>query len=171
MNITFEIDGVGLVMLPETHHMLFDPEQAREFIKKDRKVRRHYLYPLLDATAHFACSFLIAPQGCEPFDLPREPWIIILGDHLHFAWGPKAFDAKLLDAMIKSAGQFVIISSGPEPLAYRVAATVAVRDRLNALLIETRPHQQEAWRSRIEEIRGADAPILLCVPHPTEAAT
>jgi hypothetical protein len=171
MNISFEIDGVGLVMLPETHHVVFEPEEARKLIKSDRKVRRSYLYPLLDATAHFACSLLIAPQGCEPFDLPREPWIIIIGDDLHFAWGPKAFDAKLLDAAIKSAGQFVIISSGPEPFAYRVAATAAVRDRRNALLIETQPHQQEAWRSRIEEIRGADAPIFFCVPHPTEAAT
>jgi hypothetical protein len=170
MNITFEIDG-ALVMLPETHHVVFEPEKARKFIKSDRKVRLTHLYPLLDATAHFACSFLIAPQGCEPFDLPREPWIIILGDDLHFAWGPKAFDAKLLDAAIRSAGQFVIISSGLEPFAYRVAATAAVRDRRNALLIETRPHQQEAWRSRIEEIRGADAPIFFCVPHPTEAAS
>ena len=83
----------------------------------------------------------------------------------------KAFDEKLLDAAIKSAGQFVIISSGPEPFAYRVAATAAVRDRRNVLLIETQPHQQEAWRSRIEEIRGADAPIFICVPHPTEATT
>jgi hypothetical protein len=171
MKITFEIDGVGLVILPEADHVVFEPEKARKMIKSDRRVRQSYLYPLLDATAHFACSFLIAPQGCKPFDLPREPWIIIIGDDLHFAWGPKAFDAKLLDAAIKSAGQFVIISSGPEPFAYRVAATAAVRDRRNALLIETRPHQQEAWRSRIEEIRGADAPIFFCVPHPTEAAT
>jgi hypothetical protein len=170
MSITFEING-ALVMLPETQHVVFEPEKARKLIESDRKVRRSYLYPLLDATAHFACSFLIAPQGCEPFDLPREPWIIVIGDDLHFAWGPKAFDAKLLDAAIKSADQFVIISSGPEPYPYRVAATVAVRDRRNALLIETRPQQQEAWRSRIEEIRGTDAPIFLCVPHPTEAAT
>ena len=169
MSITFEIDGAGTVILPRIPHVVFDPEQTRKSNEKDRNVRRHYLYPLLDATAHFACSLLIAPQGCEPFDLPRDPWIIIVGDDLHFAWGPKAFDAKLLDAAIKSAGQFVLVSSGPEPFAYRVAATVAVRDRRNALLIETRPHQQEAWRSRIEEIRGADAPIFFCVPHPTEA--
>jgi hypothetical protein len=171
VSITFEIDG-ALVMLPETHHGVFEPEKARKSIESDRKVRRSHLYPLLDATARFACSFLIAPQGCAPFDLPREPWIIILGDDLHFAWGPKAFDATLLDAAIKSAGQFVIISSGPEPYPYRVAATVAVRDRRNALLIETLPHQQEAWRLRIQAIRGADAPIVMCVPHPTtEAAT
>jgi hypothetical protein len=170
MSFTFENDG-ATVILPRFPHVVFDPKQAREIIEKDRNVQRSHLYPLLDATAHFACALLMAPQGCEPFDLPRDPWIIIVGDDGHFAWGPKAFDAKLLDDAIKSAGQFVIISSGPEPFAYRVAATVAARDRRNALLIETRPHQQEAWRSRIEEIRGADAPIFLCVPHPTEAAT
>ena len=171
MSITFELDGVGTVLLPSIPHMLIEPEQARKSIKSDRNIRRSHLGPLLDATAHFACSFLIAPQGCEPFDLPRDPWIIILGDDLHLAWGPKAFDAKLLDAAIKSAGHFVIVSSGPDPFPYRIAATVAVRDRRNALLIETRPNQQEAWVSRIQEIRGADAPISLCVPHPTEAAT
>jgi hypothetical protein len=72
MNITFEIEGVGLVILPETHHVVFEPEWARKIIKSDRKVRQSHLYPLLDATAHFACSFLLAPQGCETFDLPRE---------------------------------------------------------------------------------------------------
>ena len=170
MSITFELDG-ATIFLPSIPHVLFDPKKARKSIESDRNIRRSHLYPLLDATAHFACSLLIAPQGCKPFDLPREPWIIILGDDLHFAWGPNAFDAKLLDAAIKSAGQFVIVSSGPEPFPYRVAATVAVRDRRNALLIETLPHQQEAWRTRIEEIRGPDAPIFLCVPHPTEVAT
>jgi hypothetical protein len=169
MSHTFEIDG-ATVHLPSIPHILFDPEKARKSIESDRKVRRSHLYPLLAATAHFACSFLIAPQGCEPFDLPREPWIIVIGDDLHFAWGPKAFDAKFLDAAIKSAGQFVIISSGPEPFPYRVAATVAVRDRRNALLIETLPCQQEAWRSRIEEIRGDNPPILMSVPRPSEGA-
>jgi hypothetical protein len=170
MSITFELDG-STVFLPSIPHVLIEPEKARKSIKSDRNMRRSHLGPLLEATARFACSFLIAPQGCEPFDLPREPWIIILGDDLYFAWGPKAFDANWLDAAIRSAGQFVIVSSGPEPFPYRVAATVAVRDRRNALLIETRPQQQDAWRSRIQGIRGADAPIILCVPHPTEAAT
>ena len=170
MSIIFESDE-DTVILSGPPPVPWDPEKTRTFIKANRNVRRSHLYPLLDATAHFACSLVIAPQGCDPFDLPREPWIIVLGDDLHFAWGPKAFDAKLLDAAIKSAGQFVIVSSGPEPFPYRVAATVAVRDRRNALLIETLPHQQEAWRTRIEEIRGPDAPIFLCVPHPTEAAT
>jgi hypothetical protein len=171
MAISFNTEHGFTVFLPETSTILFDPQQAREALKRDRGYKRSHLYPLLDATAHFACSLMIAPQGCNEFELPRDPWIIIVGDDLHFAWGPKAFDANLLDAAIKSADQFVIVSSGPEPFPYRAAATVAVRDRRNALLIETRPHQQEAWRSRIEEIRGSDAPIILCVPHPTEAAT
>jgi 5-methylcytosine-specific restriction protein A len=89
MAITFQTD-CATIMLPETCAQLVDPVKAREAIDRDRNIRRSHLYPLLDATARFACSFLIAPQGCEPFDLPREPWIIILGDDLHFAWGPKS---------------------------------------------------------------------------------
>jgi hypothetical protein len=37
MSVTFGIDG-ALVMLPETSHVLFDPEQARQSIEKDRNV-------------------------------------------------------------------------------------------------------------------------------------
>lgn len=59
MNITFEIDG-ALVMLPETHHVVFEPEKARKIIKSDRKVRRSHLYPLLDATAQEQAAALPA---------------------------------------------------------------------------------------------------------------
>jgi len=37
--ISFEIDGVGTVLLPSTSHVLFDPEQARKSIEKQRNVR------------------------------------------------------------------------------------------------------------------------------------
>ena len=73
---------------------------------------------------------------------------------MHFAWGPKAFPAESLDAAIKAADHCVMITSGPDPFPYRVAATVAVRDRKNALIIETLPHQKEAWQRRIEFVRG-----------------
>jgi hypothetical protein len=166
-NISFEIENVGMVFLPETSTILFDPQQAREALKRDRACRRSHLYPLLDATAHFACSWLIAPQGCDVFELPRDPWIITIGDDLNFAWGPNAFPATSLDAAIKAADHGVVITSGPDPYPYRVAATVAVRDRKNALLIETLPHQKEAWERRIEAVRGGkELPITFCVPFP-----
>ena len=61
----------------------------------------------------------------------------------------------------------VMITSGPDPYPYRVAATVAVRDRKNALIIETLPHQKEAWQRRIEHVRGADElPTIYCMPAP-----
>jgi hypothetical protein len=144
---------------------------TRQAIARDRNVRRSYLFPLLDAVASFACSWLIVPQGCAPFELTRDPWIITMGDDLHFAWGPKAFPTESLDAAIRAANQCVVITSGPEPYPYRVAATVAVRDRKNALIIETRPHQMEAWQQRIEAVRGSDnLPVLWCVPLPEKGA-
>jgi hypothetical protein len=166
--ISFEIEDVGTVFLPETSTILVDPQQAREALKRDRAYRRSHLYPLFDATARFACSWLMAPQGCDEFELPRDPWIITIGDDLNFAWGPDAFPAKSLDAAIKAADHGVVITSGPEPFPYQMAATVAVRDRKNALLIESLPHQMEAWKRRIELVRGADheLPIFHCVPFP-----
>jgi hypothetical protein len=170
MSITFETPE-ATVLLPESAAVLVDPQQAREAIKRDRNIRRSHLYPLFDATASFACSLLIAPQGCERFDLPRGPWIIVVGDDMHFAWGPQAFKGESLDAAIKDADQCVLITSGPEPYAYRVAGTLAVRDRKNVLVIESLPHQQEAWRSHIESIRGEnELPTFLCIPTPCEGA-
>jgi hypothetical protein len=37
--ISFELDGVGTVLLPSIPHMLFDPKQARKSIEKDGNVR------------------------------------------------------------------------------------------------------------------------------------
>ena len=165
MAISFDAEN-ATVFLPETLVVLTDPEKARQAIKRDVKMRRSHLFPLFDATAHFACSLLMAPQGCNEFELPRSPWIVSIGDDMHFAWGPKAFPANSLDAAITKADHFILITSGPEPFPYRVAATVAVRNRGNVLLIESLPHQHEAWRSRIEAIRGANPPMLMCVPEP-----
>lgn len=172
--ISFEHEGCT-VFLPETKSALVDPEQALQAIQRDRNIRRSHLYPLFDATARFACSLLIAPQGCQPFDLPRDPWIIAIGDDMHFAWGPQAFPAEALDAAIRAAGHGVVITSGPDPYPYRVAGTVAVKHRLNCLLIETLPHRRDAWRERIEAVRSADEfaaelRVTYCMPAPTKGA-
>lgn len=172
MAIQFEIDDACTVFLPEMPTMLLDPEQARQAIARDRNIRRSHLYPLLDAVARFACSKLLVPQGCNTFELPRSPWIIVIGDDMHFAWGPKAFPAMSLDAAIRAADHGVMITSGPDPYPYRVAATVAVRDRKNALVIETLPNQKEAWQARIDAAReGKHLPITYCMPAPTKGAT
>jgi hypothetical protein len=39
VSITIEIDG-ALVMLPETHHVLFEPEKARRIAAAAEQVRR-----------------------------------------------------------------------------------------------------------------------------------
>lgn len=175
MSISFESEEGCTLLLPETGPLLFDPEQARQAIKRDRNIRRSHLFPLMDATARFACSLLIMPQGCKPFDLPRDPWIVSVGDDMHCAWGPKAFPAETLDAAINTAGHCVMVLSGPDPFPYRVAATVAVRDRKNCLLIESLPHQKAAWLQRIESVRDTDdfagkLPITFCLPIRTKGA-
>jgi hypothetical protein len=169
MSLSFQTEDYT-VFLAETSVQLTDAEKARQAIKRDVKIRRSHLFAIFDAVAHFACSHLLAPQGCAAFELPRSPWIIVVGDDMHFAWGPEAFPEDSLNAAIKAANHFVIVTSGPAPMPYKVAATVAARDRKNALLIESLPHQQEAWLSRIEAIRGDNPPILMSVPQPSEGA-
>lgn len=169
MTIQFETEDGSTVFLPEVPAIPMDAEKARQALQRDRNIRRSHLYPLVDATAHFACSLLFAPQGCQAFDLPRAPWMLAIGDDLNIAWGPKAFPADSLDAAIKAADHGVMITSGPDPFPYRVVATVAVRDRKNALLIETLPHQKDPWQRRIEHVRGSDVlPITCCMPLPSK---
>jgi hypothetical protein len=164
MAISFDTEN-ATVLLPETSVILTEPQKARQAIKRDVRMRRSHLFPLFDATAHFACSLLMAPQGCNEFELPRSPWIVSIGDDMHFAWGPKAFPANSLDAAIAAAEHCVMITSGPDPFPYRIVATVAARDRKNVLLIETLPHQQRAWQARIEAARGErKLPTSYCIP-------
>lgn len=170
MSVSFETEH-GLVLLPKTQSIEIMATQARTFISKNRKVRTSHLYPLLDAVATFACSHMVVPQGCVAFGLPRAPWIICIGDDMHFAWGPQAFPAKSLDAVLVAADQCVLITSGPDKYPYRVAATRAARDRKNVVLIETRPPQQESWQSRIESVRnGQTLPIFFSISAPEAAA-
>ncbi|QDM27516.1 hypothetical protein FNL56_16345 [Tardiphaga sp. vice304] len=169
MSITIEAEGMT-VLLPEMPLVTIEPDKARAAIKRDRAIRRSHLFPLFDAVANFACSFLIAPQGCETFELPRSPWILYLGDDLHFVWGPRAFPADSLDKAINEASYAVIVSSGPEPYPYRMVATMAAKHRKNVLLIETRPNQSNAWKERIKAIRGSnELPVTHCMT-PPEAA-
>lgn len=164
MTIQFETEDGCTVLMPT---ILLEPEQARQALSRDRAIRRSHLYPLVDAVAHFACSWLMVPQGSAPFDLPRDPWIISIGDDFHFAWGPRGFPAEALDAAIKAADHCVLITSGPDQYPYKLAATFAVKKRQNELIIETLPHQKDAWQKRIEHVRGSDdLPMFYCFPAP-----
>ena len=168
MSITIKTEDYT-VLLSEASVHAYEPEKARQAIKRDVKIRCSHLFPLLEAVAHFSCSHLLAPQGCAAFELPRSPWIIVVGDDMHFAWGPEAFPKDSLNAAIKAADYFVLVTSGPEPTPYKVAAEVAARNRQNAILIESLPHQQDAWLSRIRQLRGANVPMLHCAPIPEGA--
>jgi hypothetical protein len=164
MSIIIEADGMT-VLLPETQSISNSAEKMREFIKKNPVVRSQYLFPLFDAVATFAVSLVMVPQGCETFELPRNPWIVYIGDDMHFAWGPQAFGAIALEGAILAADNCVLVTSGPDPFPYRYAATMAVKPRKNVLLIDSLPHQQEAWRQRIEKVRGTrELPIFCCIP-------
>jgi hypothetical protein len=128
---------------------LVEPKWARRALNHDKSLRRSHLFPLFDAAANFACSLLLLFPSGQTFDLPKSPWIIVVGDDLDRSYGPSAFHKESLDAAIKACEKCALITSGSAPEAYRLAATHAARGRHNVLLIETRPEQEEAWFSRI----------------------
>jgi hypothetical protein len=160
------------ILLPERAPFLYGRDEARKALQlgMGRGVSRHFKGPL-EATRDFGVHLLMAFQGSEAFDAPPSPWIAMLGDDMGFAIGPDAFGAVSLDRLILDAERAVIVSSGPEPHAYNVAATHAARDRRNCILIETLPPQVEAWKARFRAVRGKDdLPTLFCVPAPSECA-
>jgi hypothetical protein len=147
-----------------------DRQQARAALenKNFRRRCRHHR-PLLEIVRDFACSLLLVFQGQHEHPVPKgTPWIVILGDDTFAACGPEAFHGPSLDALITASDQAVLIMSGPEQLAYNVAATHAARDRRNVILIETLPSQQQAWEDRIRLIRHDDLPMFRCLPVPED---
>lgn len=160
----------SMVMLPRTTPILVPAAKARDAVARDRNIRRSHLGPLFDAAGSFACPLLIVVQGCDPFTVPSSPWIITIGDDLHFAWGPDAFDKQSLNTAMVAAEHCVLITSGPDPYPYRVAATMAAKHRRNVLLIESQPYQHDAWQQRIDKAReGKPIPTFCSMPEPASA--
>jgi hypothetical protein len=158
--IAITSDGRCRVLWPGA--ILIEREQASAMFDALSRNKRH-IKPLLGVVRDYACKLLLVWQNVAPFELPREPWIVLFGDDLFSAEGPEAFHAASVAAAFKAAGAFVVVASGPELDAYKHAATYAARERLNVVLIETLPEQEQAWIDRIEALRGPaeDFPVLV----------
>jgi hypothetical protein len=95
------------------------------------------------------------------FRVPLDkPTMLIIGDDLHLALGPKAFNTGSLRRFVQRAGHAIVVSSWPDPRAYAAAAYSAAVLREHAVLVETLPEFEQAW---IDAITGINPKINMTI--------
>ena len=129
-----------------------------------------HLTPVMQAVRYYGVRMVFVPQGVKDLDeaLPdvlAEPFIALIGDDMHQALGPKAFDRKMLTRLIRQADVAVIIACEALYEVYDQMSRQAAIGRRNVLIIETRPERELEWltclRSEVPKL-----PITLCTVKP-----
>jgi hypothetical protein len=137
-----------------------DREAATKALKGH--VPRHFL-GLLSIVRDYACGLLFTHQGHEPFTPPKAPWVVVIGDDLLTAEGPAGFHEESVRALLRDSYFVAIVATVAIPLPYDMASTCAARDRQNAVVIDTRPEQKDAWLAMVRDVQP-DAAIHVSLP-------
>lgn len=125
-----------------------------------------HLRPILMAVRDHGCGLLIEPQvkpaeTLPVFDLPaNRPVIVLIGDDMDDAFGPRGFHSKSLRRAVTACAGATVISSGTLTPAYASAAMLAVMSRRSVILVETRLTQEQAWVNGLHRINPS-LPVLL----------
>jgi hypothetical protein len=120
-----------------------------------------YLVPIIEAVRDGNAAFGLVLQGSESFEFPADyPAVIIIGDDLHEAFGPAAFDRASLARLFRNARAAAVVACEPLPKAYDTMLMAALAMRGCAVIVETQPEREAEW---MELIHGAacDLPLIL----------
>ena len=99
-----------------------------------------------EAASDFAICLMRVFQSQEPFELPIcDPFIAVVGDDLFRSLGPDGFEEDSIRKLLAAAGYIGIITGHPILRVYAEAATIAAKQRKNAVIIETRPEHGRDW--------------------------
>lgn len=110
-----------------------------------------HLRPIMLAVRDHGVSLCLVPQGKEWFSPPDHcPAIVLVGDDLHQAMGPKGFHRRSLVRFAKRCSGAVIVACAPLVTAYASAAASAAGLRQDVILIETRPEFEADWKAALE---------------------
>lgn len=115
-----------------------------------------WLAELHDAARERGLNIVTVFQGrmtaFSPFIEADEPTAVIIGDDLHQALGPAAFNAECMREVIKMACGAIIVCADPLPEYYACAARTALHFRRPVLIIETLDPWIRAWDALLLEI-------------------
>jgi hypothetical protein len=105
---------------------------------------------------------LHGPQGEQPFDPPtNRPTILLIGDDVHEAKGPRAFHQDSLRNFVNRSMGAVIVTCEPPLVAYAAAAGLAALGK-DVIIVETRPEHEADWKAALDAI-NPDLAYLLCL--------
>jgi len=111
-----------------------------------------------------------APSFAVPKHWKRAT-VVVLGDDLGWADGPRAFDRRSVRTVLEKADGIVLVASGSlsdtpngqTPLGYIKAVELALKGRNRlCVLIETLPEVEEAWLALMEKHRRMNAYVIFC---------
>jgi hypothetical protein len=147
----------SIMMPPVTY------DRAAAALRLKGRPPRHFR-GLLEATRDFAIGLVTVFQGHFEFTRPSgRPSVILIGDDTGCSLGPDGFHKESIRAALKDATFVGIVATDPVLYIYNRAATCALRDRQDAVIIETRIEHKDAWLAFVQEMT-TDAEIAVSVP-------
>jgi hypothetical protein len=126
-----------------------------------------HLVPILDAVIDYGCAHLLVVQGKDGKIGPLPsgtPIISVIGDDLYTSLGPSGFHPSIRK-LFRAADVAVIVACAAEQKFYAIAATVAVLERRNAVIVECRTEREIEWVEFAKKHLRTDR-IVLCAVRP-----
>lgn len=142
-----------------------DKAQADKILASD--IAPAHVKAIVQAMCDYGIGWFFIPQTTAPipnesFD-EVESYIAIVGDDQDCAKGPQAFDQATLRRLIKTSSCIAIESSDIVVNIYSMCSTLAGMLQTGAMIIETRPEQEQAWLDYVRSV-SKTIPIILSSP-------
>jgi hypothetical protein len=126
-----------------------------------------HLIPIVDAVLGYGCAHVLVTQGKNGKigPLPSDkPIITVIGDDLYTSLGPNGFHPSIRK-LFRAAEAAVIVACAPEQKFYAIAATVAVLEHRNAVIVECRTERELEWHAFAKRHLRTNR-IVLCAVRP-----
>lgn len=153
--------------------ILFEPsaglrEMARRRFAQPVPDNARHLVPIWQAVAERDVTHATVMQNDGRWTIPEgRPVVLIVGDDLTEAKGPRAFSARSLRAFLSRCSAIAFMGGAPHAGVYAEAARRAAEDRETVAIIESQPEHAEAWVALVDKM-APKAALLICLPHPGE---
>ncbi len=127
-----------------------------------------HLLPIWDAVAEADVTSATVMQNEGRWTIPEgRPAVLIIGDDLTEAKGPRAFSARSFRAFLPRCSAIAFMGGVPLVNVYAEAARRAAEERETVAIIESQPEHAEAWIALVDKM-APKAALLICMPHPGE---
>lgn len=128
-----------------------------------------HLVPIWRAVAENDVAYATVLQNEGRWTVPDgRPVVVIVGDDLYSAKGPRAFSARSLRAFLPRCGAIAFVGCSAVPEVYADAARMA-KEGHTVAIIESQPEHEDAWLALVEKF-APKARLMVCRPFPRSMA-